>query len=56
MELNVFIKKLFEAAKDAGFEAAEATCMSGDSFSVSNRAYPAGRSDAELGGRQQSRC
>ena len=34
MELNVFIKKLFEAAKDAGFEAAEATCMSGDSFSV----------------------
>ena len=34
MELNVFIKKLFEAAKSAGFEAAEATCMSGDSFSV----------------------
>lgn len=34
MELNVFIKKLFEAAKDAGFEASEATCMSGDSFSV----------------------
>lgn len=34
MELNVFIKKLFEAAKGAGFEAVEATCMSGDSFSV----------------------
>ncbi len=34
MELNVFINKLFEAAKEAGFEAAEATCMKGDEFSV----------------------
>lgn len=34
MELNVFIGKLFEAAKAAGFEACEATCMKGDEFSV----------------------
>ena len=35
MELNLFIEKLFEGAKAAGYEAAEIACLKGDSFDVS---------------------
>lgn len=35
MELNLFIEKLFEGAKAAGYEAAEVACQQGDSFDVS---------------------
>lgn len=35
MELNLFIEKLFEGARQAGYQAAEAAYLKGDSFDVS---------------------
>ena len=35
MEINTFIKKLFDRAAEAGYEAAEAYYSTGDSFQVS---------------------